>query len=75
VASNIPKGRINAFDPKSGAFLGALRDVNGQPIVIDQVWAIQFGNGGAAGNPNQLFFTAGPNNYANGLFGMISVGQ
>lgn len=75
VANNVPDGRINAFDPKSGAFLGTLRDANGQAIVINQVWALQFGNGGNGGKPNQLFFTAGPNNYANGLFGMITVGQ
>jgi uncharacterized protein (TIGR03118 family) len=72
VSNNIPDGRINAFDPKSGAFLGTLRDATGQPIVINQVWALQFGNGGNGGQPNQLFFTAGPNNYANGLFGMIT---
>lgn len=75
VANNVPDGRINAFDPKSGAFLGTLRDPNGQAIVINQVWALQFGNGGNGGQPNQLFFTAGPNNYANGLFGMITVSQ
>ena len=73
VANNVPDGRINAFDPASGAFLGTLRDTNGQAIVINQIWAIQFGNGGNGGQPNQLFFTAGPNNYANGLFGMITV--
>jgi uncharacterized protein (TIGR03118 family) len=75
VANNVPDGRINAFDPTSGAFLGTLRDANGQAIVINQVWAVQFGNGGNGGKPNQLFFTAGPNNYANGLFGMITVSQ
>lgn len=75
VANNVPDGRINAFDPKTGAFLGTLRDPNGQAIVIDQLWAIQFGNGGNGGQPNQLFFTAGPNNYANGLFGMITASQ
>ena len=73
VANNIPDGRIDAFDPTTGAFLGTLRDATGQAIVINQVWAIQFGNGGAGGNTNQLFFTAGPNNYANGLFGKIEV--
>jgi uncharacterized protein (TIGR03118 family) len=75
VANNVPDGRINAFDPTSGAFLGTLRDASGQPIVINQVWALQFGNGGNGGQPNQLFFTAGPNNYADGLFGMITVSQ
>ena len=74
VANNVPDGRINAFDPTSGAFLGTLRDANGQAIVINQVWALQFGNDGNGGKHNQLFFTAGPNNYANGLFGMIMVG-
>jgi uncharacterized protein (TIGR03118 family) len=73
VANNVPDGRINAFDPTSGAFLGMLRDANGQALVIDQLWAIQFGNSGNDGKPNQLFFTAGPNNYAHGLFGMITV--
>lgn len=44
-------------------FLGPLRDVNNQPIEIDDVWAIQFGQGGGAnGATSQLFFTAGPNN-------------
>jgi len=74
VANNVPDGRINAFDPASGAFLGTLRDASGQAIVINQLWALQFGNGGNGGKPNQLFFTAGPNNYAKGLFGMITVG-
>jgi len=75
IANNVPDGRINAFDPATGAFLGTLRDSHGQVIVINQVWALQFGNGGNAGQSNQLFFTAGPNNYANGLFGMITFGQ
>lgn len=75
VANNVPDGRINAFDPNTGAFLGTLRDATGQAIVINQVWALQFGNGGRGGQPNELFFTAGPNNYANGLFGKITFGQ
>lgn len=74
VGNNVPDGRINAFDPTSGDFLGTLRDASGQAIVINQLWALQFGNGGNGGQPNQLFFTAGPNNYANGLFGKITVG-
>jgi len=75
VANNVADGRINAFDPVSGAFLGTLRDANGQAIVINQVWALQFGNGGNGGKPNELFFTAGPNNYADGLFGKITANQ
>jgi len=78
ITNNNQQGRINAFDPKSGAFLGPLRDANGKPIEIDDIWAIQFGQGGLAGangNPNQLFFTAGNNDYGDGTFGVITIGQ
>jgi uncharacterized protein (TIGR03118 family) len=78
ITNNTPRGRINAFDPKSGAFLGPLRDASGKAIEIDDIWAIQFGQGGVAGsngNPNQLFFTAGNNNYGDGTFGVITFGQ
>lgn len=72
VSNNVPNGKVNAFDPGSGAFLGTLQDANGDDIVINQIWALQFGNGGNGGQPNQLFFTAGPNQYRNGLFGKIT---
>jgi uncharacterized protein (TIGR03118 family) len=76
ISNNISRGRINAFNPQTGQFLGPLRDASGKPIEIDGIWALQFGQGGGPnGAPNQLFFTAGPNNYANGLFGVISSGQ
>ena len=77
ISNNISRGRINAFDPETGQFLGPLRDVNGKVIDIDNIWALQFGfgqNGGPNGAHNQLFFTAGPNSYANGLFGVITAG-
>jgi uncharacterized protein (TIGR03118 family) len=78
VTNNTSRGRINAFDAKTGAFLGPLRDASGKPIEIDGVWSIQFGQGGVAGangNTNQLFFTAGNNGYGSGIFGVITSGQ
>jgi hypothetical protein len=76
VSNNTSRGRINAFDPDTGNFLGPLRDASGKPIEIDEIWALQFGQGAAAnGATNQLFFTAGPNSYGNGLFGVITFGQ
>jgi uncharacterized protein (TIGR03118 family) len=77
ISNNITRGRINAFNPETGQFLGPLRDANGKAIEVDNIWALEFGHDGANnanGAHNQLFFTAGPNNYANGLFGVISVG-
>lgn len=78
ISNNTSRGRINAFDPNTGAFLGPLRDASNKPIEIDNVWAVQFGNAqdkGSDGKHNQLFFTAGPNGYGNGLFGVITFGQ
>ena len=76
ISNNISRGRINAFDPMTGQFLGPLRDAINNPIEIDNVWSLQFGHGAANnGATNQLFFTAGPNAYANGLFGVITSGQ
>ena len=76
ISNNTPRGQINAFNPETGEFLGALRDASGKAIEIDNVWALQFGQGAAANGPtNQLFFTAGPNAYENGLFGTITVGN
>jgi uncharacterized protein (TIGR03118 family) len=74
LVGNFGNGRINAFDPDDGSFLGALRDVNGDPLVIDGLWALDFGDGKPGGGPtNVLFFTAGPNDETDGLFGKITV--
>jgi uncharacterized protein (TIGR03118 family) len=72
LSNNLPNGTINAFDRKTGKFLGRLRDTHGRPIVIDQIWGIAFGGGAPAnGATNQLFYTSGPDNYARGAFGVI----
>src|SRR5439155_11881482 len=65
-------GRINAFDPTSNAFLGQLTDADGNAITIDGLWALNFGNNGAAGPVNALFLTAGINDEADGLFGSLA---
>ena len=70
LVGNFGDGHINAFDPNTGNFVGQLATSNG-PISIDGLWAIKFGNGATAGTTNQLFFTAGPEDGHNGLFGSI----
>jgi uncharacterized protein (TIGR03118 family) len=69
---NSGDGLINAFDPTTGALLGTLLDMNNNPIINDGLWGLRFGNGGDGGNLNTLYFTAGLNNEANGLFGSIA---
>jgi uncharacterized protein (TIGR03118 family) len=73
LVGNLGDGRINAFNATTGKFMTQLKDTNNKVISIDGLWALTFGQGGGMnGNPNQLFFTAGPNGYANGLFGVIN---
>jgi uncharacterized protein (TIGR03118 family) len=72
LVGNFGDGKINAFDPTTGAFLGALTDKNGVPISIDGLWGLTFGNGGNGGDPNTLYFTAGLSGEAHGLFGSLA---
>jgi uncharacterized protein (TIGR03118 family) len=65
-------GVISAFDPTSGQFLGLLPDAEGNPIWIDGLWALMFGNGGSGGAKNVLYFTAGIQGQKHGLFGSIT---
>src|SRR5712671_486407 len=72
---NFGNGHINAYDFASGEFLDKVRLPKGQPIVIDGLWALKFGSGqGNGGVANTLYFTAGPNDEKDGLFGSISPG-
>jgi uncharacterized protein (TIGR03118 family) len=71
LVGNFGNGRINAYDPNTGDFIGRLTSRPGNPIVIDGLWGLSFGNGGNAGPTNTLFFTAGLNDEADGLFGTL----
>jgi uncharacterized protein (TIGR03118 family) len=71
LVGNFGDGHINVFNPKTGAFLGQLPDQAGDPISINGLWGIDFGNGVNAGERDELFFTSGLNDEVNGLFGKI----
>jgi uncharacterized protein (TIGR03118 family) len=72
---NFGNGHIDAYDFKSGEFAGKVRNSDGQALVIDGLWALKFGNGASGGNLNTLYFTAGPNDEKDGLFGSILPGD
>jgi uncharacterized protein (TIGR03118 family) len=67
---NFGDGRIHAYK-RNGKLLGALAGANGKPLVIDGLWALEFGNG-VIGTPTSLLFTAGPDDESHGLFGLLS---
>jgi uncharacterized protein (TIGR03118 family) len=71
LVGNFGDGRISAFDPVSGTFKGQLRDEAGQPIAIDGLWGLAFGNGASAGDKNSLYFSSGPNDETDGVFGSL----
>jgi uncharacterized protein (TIGR03118 family) len=72
---NFGNGHINVFDAMTGRFISKLRDSHGQAIVIDGLWALRVGNGGNGGNAKTVYFTAGPNEEADGLFGSLTPNQ
>ncbi len=72
LVGNFGNGHINAYSRATGAHLGQLRRPNGQPIVIDGLWGLRFGNGNAA-KTNELVFSAGPDDESHGLLGKIVV--
>lgn len=74
--------RVNAFNLKTGAFLGQLTDAQGNPLVLNGgikendlkgLWGIGFGNGANGAATNTLFFAAGVNAEQDGLFGKVDV--
>jgi len=71
LVGQLGSGEIVAFDAVAGKFEGKLLDSNNNPITIDGLSALSFGNNGSAGPATGLFFTAGPNAFTNGLFGVI----
>jgi uncharacterized protein (TIGR03118 family) len=74
VSNNTNTGTINGFNAK-GQFVDTVKRTPGRDIVIDQLWAIDFGGGTTNnGATNALFFTSGPHNNVAGTFGMIVPG-
>jgi uncharacterized protein (TIGR03118 family) len=73
-------GTIAAFDTVTGKFLGNLVDAAGAPIAISGLWGLEFDNrgsneAGSTASPSAgpaLFFAAGINGYADGLFGTLT---
>lgn len=72
LVGNFGDGTINAFDLGTNSFDGQLPGPSGDPIAIDGLWGLTPGNGGGAGDPLSIYFSAGPSDESHGLFGVIA---
>jgi uncharacterized protein (TIGR03118 family) len=70
---NFGDGTINTFNASSGQSMGPLKGSSGSAIVEPGVWGIAFGNDLSNQPSNTLFFAAGPNDEANGVYGRIDL--
>lgn len=71
LVGNFGDGTINAYSPRTGRWLGTLRDQHQRKIQVDGLWGMQFGNGVASQKTNALYYAAGPNDEENGSYGVI----
>ena len=74
LVGNFGDGVINAFNPTTGAFVGAISDSTGTAIANPGLWGIAFGNGARNQPTTTLYFAAGIANEAAGLYGRIDLG-
>ena len=73
LVGNFGDGRIHVFDPTTGEVLGLIRGADGRPMAIDGLWALQVGDA-VAGGPDSVWFSAGPDDEAHGLLGILRAG-
>ena len=71
LVGNFGDGMIHAYDPVNGTEAGTLTNTDGNPIAIDGLWGLRFGNG-TFGAPGALVFTAGIAAEGHGLLGEIT---
>ena len=71
LVGNFGNGWINAYT-LNGTFVQTLTDAKGNPLSIDGLWGLTFGNGSGSGSKGTLYFTAGPGDEQHGLFGELN---
>jgi len=76
LVGNFGDGRINAYEVISGKFLGNLTTTKGADLVINGLWALDFQGDEERDHDERpaserLYFTAGINDEADGLFGFL----
>ncbi|MDH2424025.1 TIGR03118 family protein [Sphaerisporangium sp. TRM90804] len=70
LVGNFGNGWINAWDRRTGRFLGPLRGTNGKPLAWEGLWDLERGTA-ASGGENAIWFSAGVQKAQHGLVGLI----
>jgi uncharacterized protein (TIGR03118 family) len=77
LVGNFGDGIINAYDPKTFAYLGQLADGTGKTLVYASLWELFFGltqpSATNGGNLNTLYFAAGLTGEKHGLLASINI--
>ena len=71
LVGNFRSGWIAAYNGFTRKFIGFVQNPDNSLLTIDGLWSLAFGNGGTAGPATTLFFSAGPNDENDGLFGTL----
>ena len=72
LVGNFGSGQINAYNATTGEFRGQLRNTQGEALTIMGLWGLRFPASSLNVTPGALYFTAGINHEADGLFGMLT---
>ncbi len=73
LVGNFGDGMIHGYSPTTGKLVATLSDTAGHPIAIDGLWALAFGPKKTADDLSEnLYFTAGPEEETQGLFGVLT---
>lgn len=75
LVANFGSGTIAAFDAKTRSFTDVIKDKKGKPLKIEKIWGLLFGNGESLGDSDSLYFTAGPDDEKDGIFGKLRVSK
>jgi uncharacterized protein (TIGR03118 family) len=71
IVGNFSDGTLVGFDTATRRATEYVRDTKGNAIAIQGLWGLLFGNGVSLGDTNALYFAAGPEDEAAGLFGSL----
>lgn len=73
LVGNFGSGQIVSYNLETGTANGLMLDASGNPIAIDGLWGLSFGYGDSKSGPaTALYFTSGPNDESDGLFGNLT---